>query len=175
MQKSFAEYSTRVEEHLERVYAIRVVSRDFAGTFFGDLDGAEIHIASAVTPEQRLFLLAHLFGHTVQWNVDVRAFDLGQQYQYPVDRRDLPAIVSYEREAASSALEMLHEAGITDVDRWFSDYAACDEAYLLHYYGTGEKREFLSFWRDHAPLVQPISIPLFTPTRKRFRLQGVVI
>jgi hypothetical protein len=69
----------------------------------------------------------------------------------------------------------LHQTGIKDLDQWFSDYAACDEAYLLHYYRTGEKGEFQSFWLDNIPLVQPKPAPPFTPTRRRFRLDGVVI
>jgi hypothetical protein len=175
VRKPFAEYSAQVEEHLERVYGIRVVTRDIPGTLIGDLDGSEIHIDPAVTPEQRLFLLAHLFGHTVQWNVDPHAFELGQRYAPPVDNNDVPAILNYEREAASYALGMLHRTGITDVDQWFSDYAACDEAYLLHYYRTGERSEFRRFWVDNVPLVQPKPAPPFTPTRRRFRLDGVVI
>ena len=70
---------------------------------------------------------------------------------------------------------MLHQIGITDIDQWFSDYAACDEAYLLHYYRTGEKGEFRSFWRDKVPRVQPKPVPPFTPVKRRFRLEGVVI
>ena len=61
----FADYAARVEEHIEKAYGIRVVTRDVPDPLTGDLNGAEIHIDFAVTPEQRLFLLVHLFGHTV--------------------------------------------------------------------------------------------------------------
>jgi hypothetical protein len=175
VQKPFAEYSARVEEQLKCVYGIRVATRDIPGTLIGDLDGSEIHIDPAVSPEQRLFLLAHLFGHTVQWNVEPGAFELGQRYQPPIDKDNIPVIVDYEREAASYGLDMLHRTGILDIDQWFSDYSACDGAYLLHYYRTGEKRDFRSFWLDNVPLVQPKPAPPFTPTRRRFRLDGVVI
>ena len=170
-----AEHFTRVREYLERTYGIRVVIRDIPAPLIGDLDGAEIHIDPGADTEQRLFLAAHLFGHTVQWNVDPHAFELGSRYQPPVDEKDIPAILDYEREAAAYALNMLHETGIADVDQWFSDYAACDEAYLLNYYRTGEKGEFRSFWRRNVPLVQPKPAPAFTPTRRRFRMDGVVI
>jgi hypothetical protein len=56
---------------------------------------------------------------------------------------------------------MLHRAGILDMDQWFSDYGACDEAYLLHWYRTGERREFRSFWLDDAPLVKPCISGIF--------------
>ena len=171
----FAEYFARVQECLERIYGIRVVIRDIPDPLIGDLDGAEIHIDPACNPEQRLFLAAHLFGHTAQWNVDPHAFELGTRYRPPVEKKEIPAILDYEREAAAYALQMLHQIGITDIDQWFSDYAACDEAYLLHYYRTGEKREFRTFWRDKVPRVQPKPVPPFTPVKRRFRMKGVVI
>ena len=171
----FSEYFARVQECLERNYGIRVVMRGIPEPLIGDLDGLEIHIDPGTNPEQRLFLAAHLFGHTAQWNADQRAFELGSRYQPPVDAKDIPAILEYEREAAAFALDMLHKAGIRDIDQWFSDYAACDEAYLLHYYRTGKKGEFRGFWRDHVPLVQPKPVHRFTPTRRRFRMDGVVI
>jgi len=171
----FAEYFARVQECLERIYGIRVVIRDIPDPLVGDLDGAEIHIDPACDAEQRLFLLAHLFGHTAQWNVDPRAFELGSRYRPPVAKGAIPAILTYEREAAAYALHMLHQIGVADIDQWFSDYSACDEAYLLHYYRTGEKGEFRTFWRDKVPRVQPKPVPPFTPVKRRFRLEGVVI
>ena len=45
---------------------------------------------------------------------------------------------------------LFHQIGITDIDQWFCDYTACDQAYLLHFYRTGEKRDFRTFWRSNA-------------------------
>jgi hypothetical protein len=175
MQIPFADYATRVQEHLERFYGIRVVTRDIPDPLTGDLDGSEIHIDHAVTAEQRLFLLGHLFGHTVQWNVDASSFEIGRRYQPPVSEDLIPAIIAYEREAACYGLAMLHQIAITDIDPWFSDYTACDQAYLLHFYRTGEKRDFRSFWAGNAPLIEPRPIPRFSPTRRAFRMDGIVI
>ena len=50
----FAEYSARVEQHIQKAYGVRVVTRDVPDPLTGDLNGAEIHIDYAVTPEQRL-------------------------------------------------------------------------------------------------------------------------
>ena len=171
----FADYSARVERHIEGIYGVRVITRDIPQPLTGDLNGAEIHIDCAVPPEPRLFLLAHLFGHTVQWNVSPGAFELGQPQSPPVSEVCLPALMAYEAEAAGYALGLLHEVGITDVDQWFSDYAACDAAYLRHYYVTAEKRDFLSFWRQGTSRVQAQPIPPFTATRRSFRSDGVVI
>ncbi len=171
----FRDYCARVQEHLEQAHGIRVVTRDIPDPLTGDLDGAEIHVDYALTPEQRLFLLAHLFGHTVQWNVDPGAIALGRPLQVPVDKALLPAIMDYERESAAYALFMLHSIGIAHVDQWFSDYTSCDMAYLDHFYRTGVKREFLSFWRDNTPLIGSKAVPRFTPTRRTLRLDGIVI
>ena len=171
----FADYSAKVQQRLEQVYGIRVVTRDIPDPLTGDLDGLDIHIDYAVTEELRLFLLGHLFGHTVQWNVDPAAFEIGRKYQPPVEESMIPAVIAYEGEAACYGLTLLHDSGVTDADQWFSNYSACDRAYLLHFYRSGEKREFRTFWREDAQLVQPKPIPDFTPTRRSFRLDGVVI
>ena len=175
MEIPFAEYGARVPNHLEEFYGIRVVTRDIPDPLTGDLDGCEIDIDYAVTPEQRLFLLAHLFGHTVQWNVDASLFEIGKQYQPPVNENLIPAVIAYEGEAAAYGLAMLHQIAITDLDSWFSNYTACDQAYLLHFYRTGEKREFRSFWVANAPLIKAREIPPFVPTRRSFRMDGIVI
>ena len=175
MEISFNEYSVRTQEHLESVYGIHVVTRDIPAPLIGDLDGAEIHIDRAVSPEQRLFLLGHLFGHTVQWNTDPAALEIGRVYQPPVNEDLIPAILAYEREAACYGLAMFHEADIMCVDQWFSDYTACDQAYLLHFYRTGERADFGAFWRTPAPPLVAKVIPKFTPTRRFMRMDGIVI
>lgn len=171
----FAEYSAKIQERVERTYHVKVVTRSIPAPLLGDLDGAEIHIDPAVTPEQRLFLVAHLFGHTVQWNVNDAAFEIGKLFQPPVEEGLLATIMDYEQEAASYSLSVFHQAGIDAADQWLSDYSACDLTYLRHFYRTGEKRAFPSFWRDHASLVIAKPVPPFTPTKRVFRTDGVVI
>jgi len=164
-----------VQQRIERVYGIKVVTRDIPDPLTGDLDGLEIHIDYAITAEQRLFLLAHLFGHTVQWNLDPGAFDIGKQYSPPVAEDLIPRIIDYEYEAARYGLALCQDASIDRIESWFSAYSACDQAYLLHFYRTGEKKDFRSFWTDNVPLVQPKLIPPFTPKKRTFRMEGVVI
>jgi hypothetical protein len=171
----FSDYCLQVEQYIEKTYGIRTITRDIPDPLTGDLNGAEIHIDYAVTPEQRLFLLAHLFGHTVQWNTDAAAYDLGQPRKPPVSNDCLPALMNYEREATGYALGLFHEAGITGTEQWFADYAACDAAYLRHFYITAEKREFLSFWQDGTPLLSARPIPWFSPVMRSFRSDGIVI
>jgi hypothetical protein len=92
-----------------------------------------------------------------------------------VDEKLFPEVLAYEGEAARYGLQLLHQIGITDVDQWFSNYTAADQAYLLHFYRTGDKGEFKNFWREGAPLLQPKPIPEFKPKKRVFRMDGVVI
>ncbi len=55
------------------------------------------------------------------------------------------------------------------------DFAACDAAYLMHFYRTGEKPAFRLFWQGGAPLLTPQPIPPFQPTRWISRYDGTVI
>jgi hypothetical protein len=171
----FADYCIQVQDCLEHTYGIPVRTRDIPDPLTGDLDGSEIHVDYAVSLELRLFLLAHLFGHTVQWNVDPRAFEIGKPQQPPVSEALLPELLEYEREAARYGLALLHGIAITAADQWYCDYTACDQAYLFHYYRTGEKRDPLSFWRSNTPLLQPKPVPPFTPLKRVFRIDGVVL
>jgi hypothetical protein len=171
----FAAHCTQVEKHLAARYGIPVVTRDIPDPLTGDLNGLEIHVDYAITPELRLFLLGHLFGHTVQWNVNPGAFEIGKQYQPPVDEKLIPAVLEYETEAADYGISLLHEAGVTDCDEWFAAYSACDQAYLVDFYRTGSKKDFKDFWPKNAAPLLPKPIPAFTATRRTFRMDGVVI
>jgi hypothetical protein len=165
----------RVQERVEDAYGIRVVTRDVPDPLTGDLDGSEIHLDYALSPEQRLFLLVHLFGHTVQWNVRPDAFELGRPRQPPVSEELLPKIMEYEQGAAGYGLALLHDIGISAIDQWLSDYTACDRAYLCHYYRTGQKLDFQSFWRDGTPRVEAQPVPSFILKQRPLRSDGIVI
>jgi hypothetical protein len=83
--------------------------------------------------------------------------------------------MEYEAEACRFSLQLLHDAGIHDLDQWISDFARCDIDYLIYFYKTGEKRPFRSFWQDGAPLLTPLPIPEFRPARWLTRAQGTVV
>jgi hypothetical protein len=136
----FSDYCSPVEEHLKRRYGIEVVTRDVPDPLAGDLDGADLHVDHALTHEQRLFLLAHLFGHTVQWNVRPGACELGRPLTPPVEAALVPALIEYEWQVAGYGLGLPHEVGIRELDQMAGRLPACDTAYLEHWYRTGEKR-----------------------------------
>lgn len=166
----------RVEALIERRWGIPVSVRDVPNPFTGDLDGERIMIDYDLEIEDALFILVHLFGHTVQWNVseDARRIAFYQPGGvWPDDK--LREVAAYEAEACQYSLQLLHDAGVHDLDQWVSDFAACDAAYLIHFYTTGEKRPFREFWRDGADILPPKPIPAFQPTAWLSRFDGTVI
>ncbi len=164
-----------MQAYLEDVYGINVVTRDIPDPLTGDLDGMTIHVDHLLDAEQRLFLIAHLFGHTAQWNLSPEGYELGQPQRPPVQEDLLRRLLAYEQEAAAYALQLLHATEIHDLDQWFSNYAACDAAYLEYYYRTGEQRPFPEFWREHAAVILAQPVPSFTPVRRPPRTDGIVI
>jgi hypothetical protein len=171
----FVELAERAEDYLAAKYHIPVHIRDVPKPFLGDLDGSQIDIDDDTEPAERLFLILHLFGHTVQWDTSARAREIGRPLPVPVSDELLPELLAYEREAAGYAVSLLHELGVTDLDQWFTDIAEADLGYLTHYYRTGEKRPVTEFFREKCPPVQPKSIPLFQPKQWISRADGVVI
>lgn len=172
----FAHAAQQVLTCIAGKYQIPVVTRDIPDPLTGDLDGAEIHIDYAVSDELRLFLLLHLLGHTVQWNTDPQTVETGQLLTPPVrDEARLQAVLQYEDQAARYSVSLLDESGARGFGQWLADFSSADRAYLEHYYRTGEKREFERFRQPGHALLQPLPIPAFTPTRRRFRVDGIVI
>jgi hypothetical protein len=164
-----------LERRIEERWAIPVRVRDVPTPFTGDLDGAEIHVDHDLSAEDALFILIHLFGHTVQWNLSEELRRLGAVRGPDLPDEVLAALIDYERQACRYSLQLLHDAGVTDLDQWLADFAACDLAYLIHFYKSGEKRPFRSFWQDGQPRLEPLAIPTFQPTRWVSRWEGVVI
>lgn len=164
-----------LERIIEERWGIPVVIRDVPEPFTGDLDGAEIAVDFENDVEDALFILVHLFGHTVQWNTDPAARDIGGKVEANPTEERLAALQRYEEEACAYSLQLLHEVGVEDLDQWLADFSRCDFAYLRHFYATGEKKPFRSFWRDGTPLLTPSPIPDFRPTRWLARSDGIVV
>jgi hypothetical protein len=165
----------RVEAEIESRWQIPVRIADVPSPFTGDLDGAEIAVDHDIEIEDALFILIHLFGHTVQWNVSPRAREIAVAQPSEWTEAALAEVAGYESDACRFSLQLLHEIGVFDLDQWVSDFAACDLDYLLHFYKTGERADFRSFWRSNSPLLLPLPIPEFHPTTWISRWKGTVI
>jgi len=164
-----------LEKHVETKYGVPIRITDVPNPFTGDLDGAEIQVDYDEDIESALFIIAHLFGHTVQWNTDEAAREIGYKLYPNADAEMMKRLHAYEFEACRYSMQLFHEAGVRDLDQWLSDYSACDFRYLANFYRTGEKPPFKTFWREESPLLEPKPIPPFNPTKWVSRWEGIVV
>jgi hypothetical protein len=111
----------------------------------------------------------------VQWNTDPDARFVGTKPVKDPTEELLAELRAYELTACRYSLQLFHDAGVRDLDQWMADFAACDSAYLMHFYRTGTKLPFRGFWRNDTPKIEPLPIPEFQPTRWLTRNQGVVV
>jgi hypothetical protein len=165
VSEQFLRAFNAIEAFVEKTYGMPVVITDVPAPFTGDLDGASIKVDYENSPEDALFIIAHLFGHTVQWNLTEEGRTIGNQIPDPnLSAERIQALYDYELSAARYSLALFHQAGIHDLDQWLADYFNCDWAYLSHFYKHNEKREFRSFWKAYCALIEPLAIPEFHPT-----------
>ncbi len=128
----------------------------------GIFDGLKLTIDPAVDFETQCFLVLHLFGHSVQWvapsyRPEIIGVSEGDLETY------LAALEQYERNAARFGLQLLHEAGVNDLDRWFFDFAETDWRYVETFYRTGSIPSWETCKVTGAPIVEPLPIPPLEP------------
>jgi hypothetical protein len=158
---------TRVRDHVVGHYGIPVLLSDRLRCCTGCLTGAEITLRRGLDIDILLFLMAHLFGHTVQWNVspERRAVGMrGDSLEIPREEENMQAIRTYETEACQYALALYHEVGISDLDGWLADWSQADWSYLQEAYRQGRcPSDYRAFFRPGAGHVAPKLIPAFVP------------
>jgi hypothetical protein len=160
----FLERFRAVDRHINQRYGVPVVITDVLDPNTGAVDGERIQIDYDQTSETALFVLCHLFGHTAQWTTSRYYRSLARMKIEKPGPPILSKVKAYERRASRMGLQLLHEAGVRDVDAWLSDWAEADYRYLKHFYFTGEAgnpRRFLV--PGSAPLLRPLKIPDFRP------------
>ena len=169
MKSTLAEVDYRgVFENLvhlvQRKYSLKVMVGPVAGSYTGQFDGQKIWVDLERDPEEAVFILVHLFGHTVQWNLDEKLRRLGLA-NFAVTEADLPRIYLYERQASQYGLALLEEIGEFRLARWLSDCFGADWKFLAHFYRTSEKRRFEKQAGADEPLLTSRPVPLFVPKK----------
>jgi hypothetical protein len=146
-------------------YGVRVYIGDVTDPNTGTFDGIEIGIDYANDLEMSLFVLVHLFGHTIQWNTvpAYRTIDTRVKPGAPPEVIEEARV--YEQNASRYGLTLLHEAGVTDRDQWIADWWGSDWKYLSTYYSTGKLPEWSACRSTGYGRLEPLPIPRFTPQR----------
>src|SRR6266446_4841213 len=107
-------------------YGFAIEYRDLEPPRTGIFDGLRLTLDPDVDFEMQCFVLLHLFGHSVQWVAPSLADKLAL-LQHTADRAAFMGILhAYEFEAAGFGMQLMREAGVYDLDQWFSDFAATD-------------------------------------------------
>src|SRR5438045_1144356 len=145
--------------------AIRVYVGDVTDPNTGTFDGTEIGIDYANDLEMSLFVLAHLFGHTAQWNTVPAYRTIDQRARPGAPAEVIEEARRYEHNASRLGLALLHAAGVRDRDQWLSDWCASDWKYLSTFYATGELPDWSTCRSSGHPLLAPLPIPDFTTRR----------
>jgi hypothetical protein len=155
----------RVVPVVEKKYGVEVVISDVVDPNTGDFDGEKILIDYDQDLEVALFVLVHLFGHTAQWNTSEAYRNLGLHAATGKTQEELLAIHEYEQGATRIGIALLHEAGVSDMDGWASDWWRADYEYLLHFYETGDKLDVRALLKRGGEALAPMPIPAFKPQR----------
>jgi len=167
----FLTYSQSIKTN----FNISVAFHQLGPEVTGDFDGLHIVIRHNQPDEVNLFLLAHLFGHCVQFNTSQhdRVMGLKDWTAENIDPEVMDAIKSYELNAGRFALKLFHQIGILELDQWLSDWVHADWKYLKYLYENGGNSEtntariynsviMNKFFEKNTPLISPILIPAFT-------------
>ena len=160
LKETFRKARDRVE-----AYGVKVYIGDVLDPNTGTFDGAEIGIDYANDLEMSLFVLVHLFGHTVQWNTVPAYRTIDTRVKPGAPPEVIAEAAEYERNASRLGLALMHRAGIHDRDQWISDWWASDWKYLSHFYSTGKLPEWRECRTHGHSLLEPLAIPAFVPTR----------
>ncbi len=158
-----------VEKHILNAYGITSSIEPVVEPNTGDFDGMHIKIDTKLDWEQSLFVLLHLFGHAVQWNISEEFRKLGQETVKAATDEQLKLIYIYEKQATQYSIKALHQCRIFDMDRWLSDWWGADWKWLERFYKTGEKLDQFTVRQAIMPgeceMLTPIAIPKFKPRK----------
>jgi hypothetical protein len=125
----------------------------------GIFDGLRITVDPAGDLETRCFILVHLFGHSVQWVAPSLESSLDALRNTEDRGHFMEVLHDYEFAAAGYGLQLLHEAGLTGLDQWFSDFVETDWRYVESYYRTGQIPSLRNCLAGGCRLIKPTLIP----------------
>lgn len=140
-------------------YGFKILYDDLQTPRTGTFDGLEIILDPDVEFEMQCFILLHLFGHSVQWVAPTLEHKLTAIQQSTDKSAFLNALQVYEFEAAQFGIQLMHEAGVTDLDQWYSDFVQTDWNYVRRYYVEGSIPKWEECRMEKQPLVLPTPIP----------------
>jgi hypothetical protein len=151
-------------------YGFAIEYRDLEPPRTGIFDGLRIVLDPDVDFEMQCFILLHLFGHSVQWVAPSIEHKLDALQHTPQRDLFMQVLKAYEFEAARFGRQLMHEAGVDDLQQWYSDFVATDWTYVERYYQTDALPPWHECVVEGQPLIEPLAIPplVHRPVEVRF-------
>lgn len=169
--KDYADPLLRVMKLVEANYNLSVLFKKLEYPITGDFDGTTIWISNELNNEAGLFILLHIFGHTIQFNKSEELRKIGLTRFGPdnINPEIMKTIEEYEKGASELGINLLHMASVDYLDQWLSDWYNADWAYLKKLYETGMKPDPKSvkvrFMIYESEILLPALIPDFKPEK----------
>lgn len=140
-------------------YGFTIEYRDLEAPRTGTFNGRVIVLDPDVGFEMQCFILLHLFGHSVQWVAPSLEDKLGELQHSKELERFLVVLRDYEFEAATFGMTLMHQAGVRDLDQWYSDFVETDWRYVERYYRTGQIPPWHECIANDCQVIEPRPIP----------------
>lgn len=154
MVKLWLRITSRIVKH-----GFAIEYRDLEPPRTGIFDGLKIVLDPDIEFEMQCFILLHLFGHSVQWVAPSLEHKL-EALQHTPDRATFMRVLkAYEFEAAHYGRQLMHEAGVDELEAWYSDFVATDWKYVERYYETDSLPPWHECVVQEQPLIEPLPIP----------------
>ena len=135
----------------------------------GIFDGLRMVIDPDVDFEMQCFVLLHLFGHSVQWVAPSLEAGLDALKHTEDKARFMQVLHDYEFQAGRFGLQLLHEAGVVDLDPWYSDFVATDWRYVERFYETDQIPPWEECLCAADEQIRPLPIPPLVHRRVEVR------
>ena len=169
----YSNYLQLLSDYLLENYGLQtiyddVVDEDF---YMGSYDGSSIIVKNSLSHEYKLFLVAHLFGHTIQWNHNFCKYKAIEQ-ELPINKHgeltksQLNKLKSYEYEAAGYSIYILSESLGVDLSQWFSDWSNADWEYFIALSDLNNKHNTEIKVKYGSKLIPKKRVPQTTRLRK---------
>lgn len=136
---SYRLHLKHLSDYLFVKYKLLVLESEIidSNEYVGSYDGKTIFLKSKLSDEHKLFLAAHLFGHTIQWCYNTAKYSnieetLPNNNEECLTAEQLNELKFYEYEAAGYAIKLLNDALKIDLAQWFSDWSNADWDYLIN-------------------------------------------
>ena len=140
-------------------YGFKLELADLEPPRTGIFDGLRMVIDPDFDFEMQCFVLLHLFGHSVQWVAPSLEQGLVALRHTEDKARFMRVLHDYEFQAGRFGLQLLHEAGVVDLDPWYSDFVATDWRYVERYYQTDQIPPWEECLCSAEEQIRPLPIP----------------